>query len=153
MSTENYSKSIMVNATTNEAYRALTRGYSQWWTSCEGAYGKLGDRITFKFPPQVSYWTFEARQLVPDQYVELECVEAHHIILDKPESSKTEWLGTTLRFKIEAIEDQVRVELTHDGLTPQKDCYEVCEAGWDHFFLNSLQKYLNTGTGEPHKFS
>lgn len=150
MNSENYQKSIIVEAQASEAYRALTSGYSQWWTQCDGEFSKLGDRITFRFPPQVSYWTFEAKKLVADQYVELECVEAHHIILEKPDASKTEWLGTTLHFKIVTAGNQVKIHLTHEGLSPQLDCFEICEAGWDHFFLNSLKKYLNTGVGEPH---
>jgi hypothetical protein len=150
MNSENYQKSILVDAQAREAYRALTSGYSLWWTPCDGVFSNTGDRITFRFPPQVSYWTFEVKKLVVDQYVELECIEAHHIILEKPNASKTEWLGSTLRFEIEAVGHRVKILLTHEGLTPKMDCFEVCEAGWDHFFLNSLKKYLNTGTGEPH---
>lgn len=150
MYSNSYEKSIYVDAQANEVYDALTHGYSQWWTPCEGAFNKPGDRITFKFPPQVSYWTFEATKLDPEQTVELECVEAHHIILDKPEASKTEWLGSRLLFRIETAGNKVRVHLTHLGLSPELDCYEVCEAGWDHFFLHSLEKYLNTGKGAPH---
>lgn len=150
MNSEHYQKSILVDAKANEAYRALTTGYSYWWTPCDGEFSNLGDRITFRFPPQVSYWTFEAKNLVADDYVELECVEAHHIILEKPRASKTEWLGSTLHFKIVTVGKQVKIQLTHKGLSPQLDCFEVCEAGWDHFFLNSLKKFLNTGIGEPH---
>lgn len=150
MHTEHYTRRITVNTTASQAYQALTDGYSLWWTPCEHSFSHIGDRITFRFPPQASYWTFEATALVPSQYVELLCVEANHILLDKPASSKTEWLGTSLRFNIETVGDQTQVELIHSGLTPDKDCYEICEAGWDHFFLNSLSKYLNTGVGEPH---
>lgn len=150
MNSENYENSIIVDVQAGEVYKALTSGHSQWWTPCNGIFSKLGDRITFRFPPQTSYWTFEAKKLVSEQYVELDCIEAHHIILEKPDASKTEWLNSSLRFKIEAVGNQVRVDFTHEGLTPKKACYEVCEAGWDHFFLNSLKKYLNTGIGEPH---
>ena len=37
------------------------------------------------------------------------------------------------------------------GLTPQLLCYDICEAGWDMFFLHSLKQYLDTGRGKPHK--
>lgn len=150
MNSENYQKSIIVDAQADAIYQALTSGYSQWWTPCDGMFSKPGDHITFRFTPQVSYWTFEAKKLVPEQYVELVCIDAHHIILEKPDASKTEWLGSSLCFKIEAIGNQVQINLTHKGLTPTQDCYEVCEAGWDYFFLDSLKQYLNTGVGKPH---
>ncbi len=150
MDTENYKKSIFVKANALETYQALTSGYSQWWTQCDGAFNEVGDRITFRFPPHQSYWACEAKKLIPNQYIELECTEAYHILTDKPDASQTEWLGSFLRFNIETTENETRIDFVHEGLTPKLDCYEVCEEGWDHFFVNSLKKYLDTGVGEPH---
>jgi len=28
--------------------------------------------------------------------------------------------------------------------------FEICESGWDYFFVDSLKAYLNTGVGLPH---
>lgn len=151
MSKRNYSKSITVKASPEESYRALTRGYSGWWTACEGSFEQPGDRIKFTFPPQVSYWTFAARRLEPNSCVELECVGALHKLLDKPGSSETEWLGSTTRWDIEASGEGSVIRFEHDGLTPDLACYEICEEGWDFFFLDSLKSYLDSGVGKPHR--
>ena len=95
------------------------------------------------------YWTFEAKTLEPDRTVELVCVEAHHEITDKPDASKTEWLGSMVRFRIEPEGDRTAIHFVHDRLTPELHCYDVCEAGWNRFFLDSLKAYLDTGTGRP----
>ena len=153
MTNENYKSSITVSVPAETAFEALTTGYSHWWTQCESTFEKTGDLIRFGFPPNVSYWTFEAIKLIPHTLVELECVDAFHEIIGKPAASKTEWLGSRAIWKIKETGDQTRIDFEHAGLKPGLACYEVCEAGWDHFFLNSLKKYLDTGTGTPHRMS
>ena len=148
---DNYKRTITVDASPEDAYIALTTGYANWWTPCDRGFNKVGDRIKFTFPPNVSYWTFEARILKPNRIVELRCVEAYHKITDKPDASVTEWLGSTVRWKIKSHPEQTDIHFTHYGLTPELDCYDVCESGWDMFFVESLKSYLDTGVGKPHQ--
>lgn len=148
---KNYQKTLTINASPQAVYQALTSGFDQWWTPTQGQYFScVGDTVKFTFPPQVSYWTFMAKTLTPDSFIELECIEAHHIMLDQLESSTTEWLGSTLQWRLEGQETQTHIHFTHNGLTPELDCYTVCEAGWDFFFMQSLKAYLETGKGTPH---
>jgi Activator of Hsp90 ATPase homolog 1-like protein len=151
MNKKSYAKTIRVSANTQEAFDALTRGYKKWWTSVDNNFDKVGDQIKFTFPPMESYWTFEAKILEPNKVVELECVDALHLLIDKPQASKTEWLGTKARWTIEPQADHTDIHFVHDGLTPDLHCYEVCEAGWDLFFVDSLKAYLDTGTGKPYQ--
>ncbi len=154
MSQQNYQKTISVNASPEAVYLALTEGYDQWWTATHGkSFNTIGDQIKFTFPPNESYWTIEAKILTPGKLVELECVDAYHLIANKPDTSQTEWLGTKMIWKIEANAEQTKVHFVHDGLTPDLHCYEVCEAGWDMFFVESLKAYLDTGKGSPHTAS
>ncbi len=149
---EHYRRTISARgATRTEAYAALTRGYGRWWTATDDTFEAVGDRIRFAFPPNVSYWIFEATRLIPNQQVELTCVDALHKIVDKPHASETEWLGSRLIFSIDSDEEEIRIHLEHEGLMPELDCFEVCEAGWNHFFVDSLKRYLETGVGKPHQ--
>ncbi len=151
MGQPSYHRIISVNASPEKVYQALTSGYENWWTSTHGkCFNELGDQIKFTFSPNVSFWTMEAKTLKPNKLVELECVDAYHLIDSKPDASQTEWLGTKMVWNIEADEDQTTVHFTHNGLTPNLHCYEVCETGWDMFFVESLKAYLNTGVGSPH---
>ncbi len=43
----------------------------------------------------------------------------------------------------------IQLSFVHKGLTPDLNCYEICDAGWTHFIINSLKQYLETGTGNP----
>lgn len=148
---DHYFRTISVSAQPQEIYRALTTGYQDWWTTTGGKqFNTVGDRVKFTFPPLVSYWTFEAKVLDPDMRVELECVDAYHELADKPDAAKDEWLGSRMIFQIVPRGNKTDVHFHHQGLTSHLDCYEVCEQGWDHFFVDSLRVYLNTGVGKPY---
>lgn len=84
-------------------------------------------------------------KLSANQCVELECVEAQHIHEGLPASILKEWEGTVLRWDIQPEGKLTRVHVLHKGLVPSMNCYEVCEQGWDHFFVRSLRRYLDSG--------
>ncbi len=144
---DNYTREIFVSSTPGEAYQALTVGFDKWWTTSCDSISKQGDTITFRFGP--TFWVMRASKLIPDSYVELECIEAHHEHEGLPSSIINEWQGTLLKWEIEKQSDKTRITLVHDGLVPSLECYEVCEQGWDYFFVNSLKQYLDTGEGSP----
>lgn len=146
----NYSRTLLTQATAHEAYAALTTGFSNWWTTPEGLIRQVGDRAKFTFPPGVSYWTFEAVKLVQNQHVELACIDAFHKHEGQPEAIETEWRHSRLVWQIKTIKNKTHLHMEHHGLVPGLLCYEICEAGWDHFFGQSLQMYLDTGKGLPH---
>lgn len=150
MSNQNYSNSISVSADVDACFAALTHGIEHWWTKPDKPIHSVGDRAKFTFPPGVSYWTFEAVELVPARLVRLECVDALHIHEGQPKEIETEWLGTSTEWQIKETGAGSIIELEHKGLQPRLLCYDVCQAGWDFFFLTSLKQYLDTGTGQPH---
>jgi len=42
-----------------------------------------------------------------------------------------------------------RVDCIHSGYPAKNEVYAMCTKGWA-FFMGSLQRYLETGKGEPH---
>lgn len=151
MNNQNYKQSITVKARPEDAYIALTSGIEHWWTKPDKLIQKVGDQAKFSFSPNSTYWTFEATTLIPDERVELVCVDAKHIHEGIPQAIEKEWLNTKIVFEIEKIEDGSLIHFTHEGLNPSLLCYDVCEAGWNFFFFDSLLTYLNTGAGKPHQ--
>jgi len=142
-----YAREIVVSATPGAAYRALTTGFDKWWTTGCNPISKAGDRITFQFG--ATRWVMRANRLMPDQFVELECIEANHVHEGLPSSILDEWEGTRLIWQIQKQGDKTRIAFVHDGLVPSLECYEVCEQGWDYFFVSSLKQYLESGKGSP----
>ncbi|MEL7163936.1 MAG: SRPBCC domain-containing protein [Pseudomonadota bacterium] len=153
MSKANYRKSIEVTSHASAAFDAVTLGVEHWWTKPDQPLRKIGDRAKFGFPPGRSYWTFELVDAVRPHRVVWHCVDALHIHQGQPKEIETEWLGTTLEWGIVETGNCTIVTFEHCGLTPQLLCYDVCETGWDIFFLGSLKAYLDTGKGAPHQVS
>ncbi len=141
MKTQSYSRQISVSADPSAAYRALTKDIDKWWGSTSDVISSVGDTVTIYFPP--TSWTMRANRLIPGRLIELECIEANHIYEGAPETIREEWVGTTLVWEIVKVGKQTRIDFVHKGLVPLLDCYEICEAGWDHYFVNELQQYLN----------
>jgi len=150
VSTENYHKSIVAAADRTTAFDAVTKDVGLWWTRPDHPLKSLGDRARFTFPPGRSYWTFELSGVTIPDRVEWTCVEALHLHEGQPKEIETEWLGTKVHWTLADDPGGTRITLEHAGLTPQLLCYDVCEAGWDFFFLKSLQQFLDTGNGSPH---
>lgn len=146
-----FDRTIAVTADAKAAYAALTTGFKYWWTNPEGTIQQVGDHAKFGFPPGVSYWTFEAVKLVPGKYVELLCIEASHKHKGQPKEIETEWLGTRVIWSIEDAGGTTTITMRHVGLTPDLLCFDICVAGWDHFYTDSLKAYLNSGVGTPHR--
>lgn len=144
---DSYTREIIVSSTPEAAYLALTTGFNKWWTTGCNPISETGDKITFRFGP--SYWVMRVNNLIPDNYLELECLEAHHVHEGLPSSILNEWEGTRLKWEILEQGEKIKIVLVHEGLVPSLECYEVCEQGWDYFFVNSLKQYLDTGEGTP----
>ncbi|KAA3619329.1 MAG: SRPBCC domain-containing protein [Calditrichaeota bacterium] len=147
MTEKYYSREITVSSSPATVYKALTAEFEKWWTTTNNEISAVGDLITFQFPP--TYWTMRALKLVPGKYVELQCVEANHEHSGLPESIRDEWKDTKLKWEIRKTGKKTKIIFMHAGLSPSLDCYKICEAGWDYFFVNSLKKYLDEGTGMP----
>ena len=151
MSMKSYQKSIDVSAHSAAVFEAVTRGVEHWWTRPDQPLIRIGDRAKFTFPPGVSYWTFELTGMDHPSRVEWTCVAALHIHEGQPKEIETERPDTKVARELTAQGDGALIRLEHAGLTPDLLCYDVCEAGWDMFFLGSLKQYLDTGQGAPHK--
>ena len=150
MTKEDYSKAISVDASALDAYLALTNGFEKWWTTPDNPVHAVGDVSRFCFPPGKAFWAFQAMNLVPGRLVDLKCVEANHLHEGMPDAIREEWLGTSLTWHIREEDGKTVIQFVHSGLTPTLHCFEICEAGWDYFFVDSLKAYLNTGVGLPH---
>ena len=142
MSGTDYSKTITVEASAEEAYKVIALGFEFWWARPDQLVAKVGDKAKFAFPPGKGYWAFQAADLRPGQYVEMVCFEAHHPGDGMPEAIEKEWLGTKVMWYITETDGQSGIRFEHRGLTPDLHCYDVCTNGWDYFFVDTLKAYL-----------
>ena len=62
-----------------------------------------------------------------------------------------EWAGTKPTFDlVELTPKTCELHFRHTGLTPELECYDHCEIGWNRF-LASLVAYIERGKGAPYR--
>lgn len=135
---EDYYQEILVKNTVKGAFEALSQQVHLWWGSTNNTLTKVGDEFTVSFGD--ANWSFRVTVFEPNTKITWECIGGH------PDFN-AEWIGDTLHWNIETIGDAVKVSLLQVGLTPVMNCYEICNAGWNHYITNSLKAFLETGVG------
>lgn len=146
MSKTNYSKELNVNATPNMVYKAITSEIDSWWTIHSNKADKLGSILTVRFG-ETTIKEMIVTELIEDKKLTWKVTKAHIDI--KELTAKDEWVGTEIKWSISNAGSGSKILFTHIGLTPQFECYDACEGGWN-YFLDSLKSYLNNGKGTPH---
>lgn len=145
---DNYTSTIEVKTTADKAYDALVSQVPLWWTEMfEGSSLQTGDVFTIRFGAAI-HKTMRVEETIPNSKI-IWYVEDSLITL--PElKNQTEWIGTTIVWEIEQKEEITWIKVTHFGLSPDIECYDICSNGWVQF-LGSLKLFLETGKGSPYK--
>lgn len=103
------------------------------------------DEFTVRFGS--SHKTMLVVGVIQDIRVVWECLDA---VIDLPElDNKSEWEGTRMGWTIDEEDSYTNLTLMHVGLTPELECYKLCEQGWNTY-IQSLKLYLETGNGNPY---
>jgi uncharacterized protein YndB with AHSA1/START domain len=115
-------------------------GFRGWWTR-DTTFDAATQQATFRFGKAAGAVAMTFRLDRSDERgVAMTCV-AHE--------ANPDWLGTRLEIALAPTQAGTRVHLVHAGFAANNECYAMCIKGWA-FFLASLAKYVETGTGEPH---
>lgn len=143
-----YTNTIEVKTTANKAYNALSHQISLWWSEMfEGSSAQTGDIFTIRFGAGI-YKTMRVKEATPDTKM-IWYVEDSLIALPELRNQK-EWIGTTIVWEIEQMGENTKIKVSHLGLHPDIECYDICSNGWVQF-LGSLKLFLETGKGTPYR--
>jgi uncharacterized protein YndB with AHSA1/START domain len=121
---------------------ATAAGVSAWWTG-----GQIAEEVgaTGRLEFGKSGWTeLRVERLIPGREVVWACV-AQDIANFDP---RDEWVGTTIRFSLEPLDEGARTKLgfVHEGLAGL-GCEEMCTKGWSHYIGVSLKGLVERGEG------
>jgi len=141
-------QTLEIDVAPEKVYEAITTqaGIAGWWTADSRVEEAEGGRIELGFGE--GSMAMEILNLSPLSHVRWRCVE-QNTACDPSLTKPDEWVGTALIFRLTALgENRTRLHFVNDGLTPQCECYDHCQKGWEHF-LASLKAYCQTGVGTP----
>ena len=115
---------------------------SKWWSKdFEGSSAKTNDEFIICHPG-AHYSKQKLIEVVPGKKVVWLVTESK---LDWLENDKQEWTNTKMIFEITANGDKTVIDFTHEGLVPERECYERCRQGWNMVIKDRLFNYINNG--------
>ncbi len=142
MEKKNFHTTITVNASAGEAIKKISNIPDWWGITFTGSSEKKNDKFIVKMSGE-SFFNFTVAELIPGKrivWVVTDCNMPWY-------SDKKEWTNTRLIFDVAENNGTTELNFTHEGLTPEVECYNDCVPGWTHWITTSLLSYLTTGKG------
>jgi len=144
MSDRNFTATITVDNTPEEAFAAITDVRGWWNEVIDGDTASLGDEFTYEVPG-VHRCHMTLTEVVPGRRMVWHVTDSSISFVE----NATEWDDTDVVFEILDRDGTTEVRFTHVGLRPADECYNLCSDAWTSYITGSLRNLITTGTGEP----
>ena len=144
MKTKNFTASFQVDETPKKVFGAIINVRSWWSVEIEGSTNKLNDEFNYHYQ-DVHICRMKLVEVVPNKKVAWK-VLSNYFNFTK---DKNEWTGDKIIFEITEKNGKTQLHFTHEGLTPEYECYEACYDGWSNYIKKSLYNLITTGKGQP----
>jgi hypothetical protein len=142
MDRNDFNSSISAKISTKEAIKKISNVPAWWGVSFTGNSEKQNDTFIIKMGGD-SFFNFTVAELIPDKRVVWLVTNCNMPWY----SNKKEWANTKLIFDLHEDSGVTKLSFTHQGLTPEVECYKDCAPGWTHWIKTSLFSYFTTGKG------
>ena len=148
MKTKNFTTTILVDQTPQEAFDAINDVRGWWSGEIEGRTDVLGAEWTYSYK-KVHRTTQKITELVRGKKIVWHVTDSQiNFVRDK-----SEWDGTDIVFEIARKRgpsgDQTEIRFTHVGLVPTIECYGDCSGAWGFYVNESLRSFIAMGRGQP----
>jgi hypothetical protein len=144
MTNKNYTAEIEVAKSSRDVFNAITDHVVKWWggKDLKGSSTKLNDEFVIHHPG-AHYSKQKLVEIIPDKKVVWLVTESEMSWLEK---DKHEWTNTKMIFEIAVEGDKTLLRFTHEGLVPEKECYQRCaHEGWDMVIKDWLFNFITEG--------
>lgn len=138
---------LVIAAAPELVYEAITTqtGLQGWWTGDATAEPRVDSEATFGFEAGAVTFTMRVDLLEEPELVHWKCL-----------AGPDEWVGTEIAFRIEGIDDDddgqpeggSTVRFWHGGWEYENGALPRCSFQWA-MYLDSLRRYVESGTGSP----
>ena len=138
---QNYTVAIEVNQSPKEVFNCI-KDVSKWWNKeCEGSSEKLNDEFIIRHG-DVHYSKQKLIEVMPYRRIVWQITDSE---LNWLERDKAEWTNTKLIFEIAPMADKTILNFTHEGLVPEKECYERVAQSWHMVIREWLFNFIASG--------
>lgn len=146
MENRNFSITFLVDQRPAEVFDAILNVRNWWSESLEGNSEKLNDEFIYRHK-DIHYSKHQLIDVEKDRKVVWFTIDSKLTFVQK----QNEWNDTKVIFEISKKGDKTELKITHDGLTPDFECFDGCSIGWTHYLQNSLLPLIIYGKGMPDK--
>ena len=144
MATSDFTTTLVVDQTPEEAFNAITNVRGWWSEEIEGGTSKLNDKFDYHYE-DVHRCKMKLTEVIPDKKVVWSVLDNYF----KFTEDKSEWIGTKIIFEIFKKDDKTHIQFTHQGLVPEYECFEICRDAWTTYIQKSLRSLIENGKGQP----
>jgi len=144
MKTHDFTAIFLVDQTPKKVFDAINNVRGWWSGDIEGNTNKLNDEFTYHYK-DVHICRMKLIEVVPNKKIVWQ-VLSNYFNFTK---DKSEWTGNKIIFEITEKNNQTELHFTHEGLTPEYECYDACYEGWSNYIKKSLYGLITTGKGQP----
>jgi len=138
---KDYTATIEVAKSPQEVFNHL-KDISKWWSrDFEGRSTKLNDEFVICHPDR-HYSKQKLVEVDPDKKLVWLVTDSKLSWLEK---DKHEWTNTRMVFEITSKDENTLLHFTHEGLAPEKECYVMCELGWNMVIKDRLFNFITEG--------
>jgi hypothetical protein len=142
MKRENYKSNFSAKISASEAVKRISNIPGWWGVTFSGSSEKQKDQFTIKVGG-ASFLNLTVTELIPSKRVVWLVTDCNMPWY----SDNREWANTKLIFDLTEKNGVTNLNFTHEGLTPEVECYKDCAMGWTYWINTSLLSYFTTGKG------
>ena len=151
MKTRDLTINILVDQTPEEVFNAV-RNVRGWWSGyyteeIKGDTEKLNDEFSFRAGSGAHYSKQKLVEVIPNKKIVWLVTDSKLDFLEK----KDEWTSTKVIFDISVKDHKTQLIFTHEGLTPEVECYNSCAPAWTQYLKNKLVPLITSGKGNTDK--
>ena len=131
---------VTIAAPPDTIYKAITEqnGLRSWWTQQATAKPQVGTVSEFGFYGGQVLMQLEVTDLTPSQHAEWKSI-----------SGVPDWQGTRVTWDLTPVENGTKLLFGHRNFASTDGSYAMTNFNWG-WYLISLKRYAETGTGSPH---
>lgn len=143
MSGKHFTLTLETAQSAEKVFEAITR-VRDWWTGffgeeLMGETEKLNDTFSFRAGDGAHYSEHQLVEVVPGKKIVWLTTNSDLNFIQQ----KDEWTGTKVIFEIKREEGKTKLVFTHEGLTPDVECYNACSPAWTQYLQQKLLPLIN----------
>jgi hypothetical protein len=142
MKASDFTTTILVDQTPQEAFDAINNVRDWWPGEIEGNTQQLNDEFTYRYK-KIHYSKQRLVEVIPGRKLVWLVTDSSLNFVE----NKTEWTGTKIIFEISEKNGKTEVRFTHVGLIPQYECFDSCSNAWTDIIRNGLRSLITNGKG------